>query len=130
MELKEAFNQTHRYGKHSYSSGNGLFDYIQMFVISNGVNTKYYANNRKQSFKQTFFWANEKNENITGLEEFASVFLEPCHAVKMIARYTVLNETDKMLMILRPYQYYATEKIIDRVANSNKNGYIWHTTGS
>jgi type I restriction enzyme, R subunit len=130
MELKEAFNQTHRYGKHSYSSGNGLFDYVQMFVISNGVNTKYYANNRKQSFKQTFFWANENNENITGLESFTSIFLEPCHAVKMIARYTVLNETDKMLMVLRPYQYYATEKIIDRVANSNKNGYIWHTTGS
>lgn len=130
MELKEAFNQTHRYSKHSYSSGNGLFDYIQLFVISNGVNTKYYANNRKQSFKQTFFWANEHNENVTNLEEFASVFLEPCHAVKMIARYTVLNETEKMLMVLRPYQYYATEKIIDRVANTNKNGYIWHTTGS
>jgi len=130
MELKEAFNQTHRYGKHSYSSGNGLFDYIQMFVISNGVNTKYYANNKKQSFKQTFFWANEENENITGLEEFTSVFLEPCHAVKMITRYIVLNETDKMLMVLRPYQYYATEKIVDRVENSNKNWYIWHTTGS
>jgi type I restriction enzyme R subunit len=101
-----------------------------MFVISNGVNTKYYANNRKQSFKQTFYRADEKNKNITQLDEFTNEFLEPCHMSKMIAKYIVLNETDKILMILRPYQFYATEKILDRVANSNKNGYIWHTTGS
>jgi type I restriction enzyme, R subunit len=130
MELKEAFNQTHRYSKHSYASGSGLFQYIQLFVISNGVNTKYYANNRKQSFKQTFFWADETNANITKLESFADAFLEPCHIAKMITRYIVLNETDKMLMALRPYQYYATEAIIDRVKNTDKNGYIWHTTGS
>lgn len=130
MELKEAFNQTHRYSKHSYASGSGLFQYIQLFVISNGVNTKYYANNRKQSFKQTFFWADETNKNITKLESFADAFLEPCHIAKMITRYIVLNETDKMLMALRPYQYYATEAIIDRVKNTDKNGYIWHTTGS
>lgn len=130
MELKEAFNQTHRYSKHSYASGSGLFQYIQLFVISNGVNTKYYANNRKQSFKQTFFWADETNQNITKLESFADAFLEPCHIAKMITRYIVLNETDKMLMALRPYQYYATEAIIDRVKNTDKNGYIWHTTGS
>ncbi len=130
MELKEAFNQTHRYGKHSYASGSGLFQFIQLFVISNGVNTKYYANNRKQSFKQTFFWADEENKNITKLDDFADQFLEPCHVSKMITRYIVLNETDKMLMALRPYQYYATEAIIDRVRNSDKNGYIWHTTGS
>lgn len=130
LELKEAFNQTHRYERHSYGTGMGLFQFIQLFVISNGVNTKYYANNRKQSFKQTFFWADEHNNNITSLEDFASVFLEPCHLSKMITRYIVLNETDKMLMVLRPYQYFAVEKIIDRVKNSNKNGYIWHTTGS
>jgi type I restriction enzyme R subunit len=94
------------------------------------VNTKYYANNRKQSFKQTFFWADETNQNITKLESFADAFLEPCHIAKMITRYIVLNETDKMLMALRPYQYYATEAIIDRVKNTDKNGYIWHTTGS
>jgi type I restriction enzyme, R subunit len=94
------------------------------------VNTKYYANNRKQSFKQTFFWADETNANITKLESFADAFLEPCHIAKMITRYIVLNETDKMLMALRPYQYYATEAIIDRVKNTDKNGYIWHTTGS
>ena len=130
LELKEAFNQTNRYQRHSFSSSHGLFQYIQIFVISNGVNTKYYANNRKQSFKQTFFWADEKNKNITKLEEFAKVFLEPCHISKMITKYIVLAETDKILMVLRSYQYFATEAIVDRVKHSNKNGYIWHTTGS
>lgn len=130
LELKEAFNQVNRYHRHSYHSGVGLFQYIQMFVISNGVNTKYYANNRKQSYKQTFFWADVENKNITKLDDFAKVFLEPCHLAKMICKYTVLAETDQVLMVLRPYQYYAVEKIIERVKNSSKNGYIWHTTGS
>jgi type I restriction enzyme R subunit len=130
LELKEAFNQTNRYQRHSYSSSYGLFNYVQIFVISNGVNTKYYANNKNQSFKQTFYWSDEENNKITNLEKFADVFLEPCHISKMICRYTVLNETTKSLMVLRPYQYYATEAIIDRVKNSVKNGYIWHTTGS
>lgn len=130
LELKEAFNQTNRYQRHSFWSGIWLFSYVQLFVISNGVNTKYYANNRKQSFKQTFFWSDVKNENITKLEDFTKVFLEPCHISKMITRYIVLNETDKILMVLRPYQYFAVEAIIDRVKNSTKNGYIWHTTWS
>lgn len=130
LELKEAFNQTNRYQRHSYSSGYGLFQYVQFFVISNGVNTKYYANNRKQSFKQTFYWSDEKNKIISQLNDFTNAFLEPCHMSKMIAKYTVLNETYKILMILRPYQYYATEAIIERVQSSDKNGYIWHTTGS
>ena len=130
LELKEAFNQINRYQRHSYSSNSALFNYVQIFVISNGVNTKYYSNNRKQSFKQTFFWADEKNKNITNLEEFTNVFLERCHLSKMICKYIVLAQTDKRLMILRPYQFHATEAIIDRVENSDKNGYIWHTTGS
>jgi len=130
LELKEAFNQTNRYQRHSYSSNYGLFNYVQIFIISNGVNTKYYANNRNQSFKQTFFWSDQDNNKITQLDKFADVFLEPCHISKMICRYTVLNESTKSLMVLRPYQYYATEAIIDRVKNSTKNGYIWHTTGS
>jgi len=130
LELKEAFNQTNRYQRHSYASSYGLFNYIQLFVISNGVNTKYYANNRQQSFKQTFYWAEEKNNRITQLSEFANVFLERCHVSKMICQYTVLNEASKVLMVLRPYQYYAAEAIIERVKNSVKNGYIWHTTGS
>lgn len=130
LELKEAFNQTNRYHRHSYAASHGLFQFIQIFVISNGVNTKYYANNRKQSFKQTFYWADVDNKNITDLGEFASTFLQAGHIGRMLAKYIVLNETDKILMVLRPYQYYATEAIIDRVKNSDKNGYIWHTTGS
>jgi type I restriction enzyme R subunit len=130
LELKEAFNQINRYQKDSYGFNSGLFHYIQIFVISNGVNTKYYSNNKKQTFKQTFFWADKDNRNITNLEEFTTVFLEKCHISKMIAKYIVLAEARKILMVLRPYQYYAVEAIVDRVKNSNKNGYIWHTTGS
>jgi type I restriction enzyme R subunit len=112
LELKEAFNQTNRYHWHSYSASYGLFQYIQVFVISNGINTKYYANNSKQSFKQTFFWAESNNKNITQLSLFADAFLNPCHMAKMISKYIVLNETLKILMVLRPYQYYATEAIL------------------
>lgn len=130
LEIKEAFNQINRYQRHSYASNSALFNYVQIFVISNGVNTKYYSNNRKQSFKQTFFWADENNKNITNLEEFTDVFLERCHLSKMICKYIVLAQVPKILMILRPYQFHATEAIIDRVENSDKNGYIWHTTGS
>lgn len=129
LELKEAFNQTNRYHRHSYETGHGLFQYIQLFVISNGVNTKYYSNNRKQSFKQTFFRANKENNIITKLEDFTKEFLKPCHLSKMITKYTVLT-TQKILMVLRPYQYYAAEAIVHRVENSAKNGYIRHTTGS
>ncbi|MEZ5451777.1 MAG: type I restriction endonuclease [Thiothrix sp.] len=130
LELKEAFNQTNRYQRHSYGAGAGLFQYIQLFVISNGVNTKYYANNRKQSFKQTFYWADKDNNLMTPLEDFSKAFLEKCHLSKMLTQYIVLNQTDKILMVLRPYQYYAVEAIIDKVKNSTHNGYIWHTTGS
>ena len=131
LELKEAFNQVNRYQRHSFSSSYGLFQYIQIFVISNGVNTKYYANNRFQSFKQTFFWTDIENKRLTNiLNGFASDFLEKCHISKMICKYIVLNETSKILMVLRPYQYYAVEALVDRVQHSRKNGYIWHTTGS
>jgi type I restriction enzyme R subunit len=130
LELKEAFNQINRYQRHSFGASHGLFQYLQIFIISNGVNTKYYANNRHQNFKQTFYWSDFNNNNITQLDEFAQLFLEPCHIAKMITKYTVLNETEKVLMVLRPYQYYATESIIERVKNTDKNGYIWHTTGS
>jgi len=131
LELKEAFNQVNRYQRHSFSSSYGLFQYIQIFVISNGVNTKYYANNRFQSFKQTFYWTDIENKRLTNiLNGFASDFLEKCHISKMICKYIVLNETSKILMVLRPYQYYAVEALVDRVMHSRKNGYIWHTTGS
>jgi type I restriction enzyme R subunit len=130
LELKEAFYQINRYQRDSYGFNSALFHYIQIFIISNGVNTKYYANNRKQSFKQTFYWADGDNKNITNLDEFTSSFLERCHISKMIAKYIVLAEVPKILMVLRPYQFYAVESIVDRVRNSDKNGYIWHTTGS
>lgn len=130
IELKEAFNQINRYHRHSFGAGNALFQYVQLFVISNGVNTKYYANNRHQDFKQTFFWADENNAPITRLEAFADAFLEKCFVSKMIAKYVVLHESDQVLMVLRPYQYYAVERILDRVMKGRKNGYIWHTTGS
>lgn len=131
LEMKEAFNQINRYQRHSFGAKSALFQYVQIFVISNGVNTKYYANNRHQSFKQTFFWADKENKRLTNiLNGFTSEFLEPCHISKMICKYIVLNETHKILMVLRPYQYYAVESIIDKVKNSTHNGYIWHTTGS
>ncbi|EMI55090.1 type I restriction endonuclease subunit R [Rhodopirellula sallentina] len=130
LELKEAFNQINRYQRHSFWANTALFNYVQIFVISNGVNTKYYANNRNQHFKQTFYWAREDNDLITQLDQFADTFLEKCHVSKMICRYIVLQETDKVLMILRPYQYYAVEKMIRQVKTHSGNGYIWHTTGS
>lgn len=129
LELKEAFNQSGRYHRHSYDAGRGLFQYVQLFVISNGVNTKYYANNRKLSFKFTSYWTDKENNKITDLFDFTETFLERCHASKMIAQYIVLAETKNML-VLRPYQYYAVEAIVDKVKNSTKDGYIWHTTGS
>ncbi|QCX01931.1 type I restriction endonuclease subunit R [Aggregatimonas sangjinii] len=130
LEIKEAFNQINRYQRHSFWSNHGLFQYVQLFVISNGVNTRYLANNALQSVKQTFFWSDELNKNINELTDFASEFLNPDHLGKMIAKYIVRNETHKILMILRPYQYYAVEKLVEQVKISTDNGYIWHTTGS
>jgi type I restriction enzyme R subunit len=131
LELKEAFNQINRYQRHSFGHNSALFQYVQIFVISNGVNTKYYANNKKQSFKQTFYWTDKENNRLTNiLNGFTSEFLEPCHVSKMICKYIVLNEAYKIPMVLRPYQFFAVEALIDRVKNSDKNGYIWHTTGS
>lgn len=128
MEMKEAFNQIQRYHKHSFTGT--LFEYIQIFVISNGVNTKYFSNNPRQSFEQTFFWTDEQNRKITGLSEFADVFLEKCIVSEMIAEYIVLSESRQIPMVLRPYQYYAVKAIEKRVIESNKSGYVWHTTGS
>ena len=134
IELKEAFNQTGRYGKHSYGAGQGLFQYIQIFVISNGTLTKYYANPgtsmQNRNFEQTFYWTDKANRPIQRLQDFTNHFLEKCHISKMITRYTVLNQAQRILMVLRPYQYYAVEEMVVHVLNSNKNGYIWHTTGS
>lgn len=128
IEMKEAFNQIQRYHKHSFTGT--LFEYVQIFIISNGVNTKYFANNPRQSFEQTYYWTDEKNVKITQLDKFADAFLEKCTVSEMIAEYIVLAEALQIPMVLRPYQYYAAQAIEKRVRESNKNGYIWHTTGS
>lgn len=127
IELKQAYNQIQRYHKTSF---HGLFDYIQLFVISNGVNTRYFANNPNGGYKFTFNWTDMGNNPINNLDLFAADFLSRCTLSKIISKYIVLHEGDKCLMVLRPYQYYAVEKILDRVQNSNKNGYVWHTTGA
>jgi type I restriction enzyme R subunit len=130
IEIKEAFNQINRYQKHSFWSNNGLFQYVQVFVISNGTNTKYLANNPLQSVMQTFYWSDVNNKITSDLTSFANAFLNTDHLGKFISHYVVQNETFKNMMILRPYQYYAVEAIIHQVKSSNSNGYIWHTTGS
>lgn len=127
VELKQAYNQIQRYHKTSF---HGLFDYIQLFVISNGVNTRYFANNPNSGYKFTFNWTDAANHPFNELNMFASFFLEKCTLGKIIGKYIVLHEGDKCLMVLRPYQFYAVEKILDKVKNSNDNGYIWHTTGA
>ena len=127
VELKQAYNQIQRYHKTSF---HGLFDYIQLFVISNGVNTRYFANNPNSGYKFTFNWTDAANVPFNDLEKFATVFFDKCTLGKIIGKYIVLHEGDKCLMVLRPYQFYAVEKIFDRVENSNDNGYIWHTTGA
>lgn len=126
VELKQAFKQIQRYQLHSFHN---LFNYVQIFVISNGVNTKFFSNNSELNYNFTFFWKDKNNNNINNLEDFATTFLEKCHLSKMISQYIVLNETKKSLMVLRAYQYYAVEAILESVSNKS-NGYVWHTTGS
>ncbi|WP_394201645.1 type I restriction endonuclease subunit R [Shewanella waksmanii] len=130
IELAEAFNQIKRYDKHTYGAQGGLFNYVQLFVISNGVNTKYFSNNRELSFKQTFHWTDVENNKINSLPQFADSFLNQPHLTKMLSRYIVQNESGKFLMVLRPYQFYAVEAIVNQVKTNNNHGYIWHTTGS
>ena len=127
VELKQAYNQIQRYHKTSF---HGLFDYIQLFVISNGVNTRYFANNPNGGYKFTFNWTDAANIPFNELDKFAAAFFDKCTLGKIIGKYIVLHEGDKCLMALRPYQFYAVEKILDKVKNSNDNGYIWHTTGA
>ncbi|RDY22923.1 type I restriction endonuclease subunit R [Romboutsia maritimum] len=128
LDLKEAFNQINRYKKHSYQ---GLYRYLQIFVISNGVDTKYFANSDKEIlFSHTFFWSDENNKRISTLKEFTQTFLDKCFVSKVIARYMITNETDKLLMVMRPYQIYGVEALITRAFETNNNGFIWHTTGS
>lgn len=129
MEIAEAFNQTQRYVREAYWAGQGLFSFIQLFVISNGANTRYYSNGTSH-IDFAFPWADIENKTINELVKFTDAFLSPQHITSMISKYMVLYEASKSLMVLRPYQIYAVEKIVHRAKTSDKNGYIWHTTGS
>lgn len=128
LDLREAFNQIERYRRHSYK---GLYRYIQCFIITNGVDTKYFSNSDKPlNFNFTFFWSDEKNKRISNLNSFTSSFLDRCNLNNVIGKYIIINETDKNLMVMRPYQIYAVEALTKRAIETNNNGYIWHTTGS
>ncbi|MGL4740190.1 MAG: type I restriction endonuclease subunit R [Sarcina sp.] len=127
-DFKEAFNQIERYRRHSFK---GLYRYIQCFVITNGVDTKYYANSDKDiKFDFTFFWSDEKNKRITNLSEFAESFFDRYRLNNTIGKYMIIKESEKLLMVMRPYQIYAVEELINRANETKNNGYIWHTTGS
>lgn len=129
VAISQAFNQVKRYTHTSYKN---LFGYIQIFIISNGLETKYFANGRPNdlNFGYTFFWKKEDNTNIHKLSEFTEDFLEPCNIAKMISKYMVLNESSKELMVLRAYQKYAVDAVLKQALEVKKNGYVWHTTGS
>lgn len=129
MEIAEAFNQTQRYIREAYWAGQGLFGFIQLFVISNGANTRYYSNGTT-GIEFAFPWADVANKHINEIVDFADAFLNHQHLTDMLTQYMVMLETSKSLMVLRPYQIYAVQKIIAHVQNSEQNGYIWHTTGS
>ncbi len=129
MEIAEAFNQTQRYIREAYWAGQGLFGFIQLFVISNGANTRYYSNGTT-GIEFAFPWADVSNKHINEIVDFADAFLNQQHLTQMLTQYMVLLETTKSLMVLRPYQIYAVQKIVQHVQSSDQNGYIWHTTGS
>ena len=157
VQLKEAFNQINRYQRESFWAGCGLYEYVQIFVISNGTNTKYYSNTTRanhlkeqelggrnkskktsNSFEFSSFWADSNNKTITDLLDFTKTFFSKHTLLNILTRYCVFT-SEKMLMVMRPYQIAATERIIQRinVANNYKfygsirgGGYIWHTTGS
>ena len=154
VPLKEAFNQIERYQRDSFWSNSGLFEFVQIFVISNGTFTKYYSNTTRwnvtdgksvskrkrtsNSFEFTSYWADAKNTPIYSLEDFTNTFLTKSNLLKIITRYCVLT-VDNELLVMRPYQISATERIINRIniahnykwqGNIKAGGYIWHTTGS
>ena len=152
VAIREAFNQIERYQRDSFWSGTGLFEYVQIFVISNGTHTKYYSNTTRfqhtgngvrrgktsNSFEFTSFWADSKNRVIPDLVDFAKTFLSKHCLLNILTRYCVLTAED-LLLVMRPYQIAATERILNKIdiANNYKKyackeagGFIWHTTGS
>lgn len=129
VEIREAVNQIMgRYKKHSYI---GLYHFIQIFVVSNGIDTKYFANSdREWMHSLAFFWTDFNNIRITNLKDFTISFLARDHIIRMLDRYMILNDTDKLLMVMRPYQVYAVEALVRQATLTNRNAYIWHTTGA
>ncbi|MEG0227375.1 MAG: type I restriction endonuclease subunit R [Lachnospiraceae bacterium] len=156
VAIREAFNQINRYQRDSFWAGCGLYEYVQIFVISNGTNTKYYSNSTRfnaikdassanakkgktsNSFEFTSFWADAKNHVITDLIDFTKTFFAKHSILNVLTKYCIFT-SESMLMVMRPYQITATERILNRIeiANNYKKygsveggGYIWHTTGS
>lgn len=141
VAIREAFNQVHRYNNESYNQENSLYKYLQIFVISNGTHTRYFANTikpEKSSFNFTITWADYSNELIEDLKDFTATFLQKNTLLRVLLIYSVFD-TQNNLLIMRPYQIAATERLIRKIEssyNSNKTstvdggGYIWHATGS
>ena len=141
VAIREAFNQIHRYSKESFNKENSLFKYIQIFVISNGTDTRYFANTTKRdknSYDFTMNWATAKNTLIKDLKDFTATFLQKHTLLNVLVNYCVFDVSDTLL-IMRPYQIAATERILWKIkssyqaknwSNKDSGGYIWHTTGS
>ena len=141
VAIREAFNQIHRYSKESFNKENSLFKYIQIFVISNGTDTRYFANTTKRdknSYDFTMNWATAKNTLIKDLKDFTATFLQKHTPLNVLVNYCVFDVSDTLL-IMRPYQIAATERILWKIkssylaknwSNKESGGYIWHTTGS
>ncbi|BBE31898.1 DEAD/DEAH box helicase [Tepiditoga spiralis] len=141
VAIREAFNQIHRYSKESFNSENSLFKYLQLFVISNGTDSRYFANTTKRdknSFDFTMNWAKSDNSLIKDLKDFTATFFQKNTILKILLHYSVFDTNDTLL-IMRPYQIAATERILWKIKSSHlakkwstteSGGYIWHTTGS
>ncbi|MCF7819815.1 type I restriction endonuclease subunit R [Candidatus Gracilibacteria bacterium] len=157
VAIQEAFNQINRYQRESFWASSGLFEYVQLFVISNGTHTKYYSNTTRfehlressngakkkgkkssNSFEFTSWWADHTNRPITDLMDFAKTFFAKHSLLNVLTKYCVFT-TDRQLLVMRPYQIVATEKILSKIevstnykkyGNIEAGGYVWHTTGS
>ena len=156
VALKEAFNQINRYQRDSFWAGSGLYEYVQIFVISNGTNTKYYSNTTREShikeqqqtrnkskktsnsFEFTSYWADANNKVISDLVDFTRTFFSKHTILNILTKYCVFT-SEELLLVMRPYQIVATERILNRIEVSTNykkmgtieaGGYIWHTTGS
>ncbi|MCK6412514.1 MAG: type I restriction endonuclease subunit R [Azonexus sp.] len=141
MAIREAFNQVHRYSKESFNSEYSLFKYLQLFVISNGTDSRYFANTtqrNKNSFDFTMNWAKSDNTLIKDLKDFTATFFQKSTLLNVLLHYSVFD-TSNTLLVMRPYQIAATERILWKIngawqaknwSNTESGGYIWHTTGS